>query len=552
MGAQRGPVFEPLSPEDPREVAGHPLLARLGEGGMGAVYLSRTRGGRPVAIKVVRREYARDASFRRRFAQEVRAASRVRGYHLVAVVDHDSEAAAPWLASEYVAGVGLDQALDEHGPLPPDAVLKVTACVARALATIHAAGIVHRDLKPSNIMLAASGPFVIDFGIARAADATQLTTTGGLIGTPHYMSPEQALGDPVGAAGDMFALGLVAAVAATGRHPYGDGGAITVATQIANTAVRPPDLSGYPDALRPLLERCLTASPEERITPSEVEALCAGAAARPLDDFGGWLPGELARSLAQRAVEVDRLVRAPRPSSPAPLPPLPPPPVSALAATGRSTRPAPPEPPEPKEPPGRARWVWGGRGGRGGGRRPGAARARGGRPVVRRLGVGHGGERGGRVAGGSPAGRRGRGALRRPRTRARARARARALDIGARARAALRTPHGGPAVRDQGGALRPHLRRPRRGAGELRLERRRRRRAVHLGLLRRLVPGDHGRDLGGHLPRGVPGRDAVQRHEPRDQLRRLRGHPAGRHPAVLHHHRGQPGPAGDHGADRLG
>ncbi|RBM20206.1 serine/threonine-protein kinase [Streptomyces sp. PT12] len=363
MGAQQGPVFKPLSPEDPSEVAGQRLLARLGEGGMGAVYLSRTRGGQPVAIKVVRREYARDAAFRRRFAQEVRAASRVRGYHLVAVVDHDSEAAAPWLASEYVAGVGLDEALAARGPLPLDAVLKVTACVARALATIHAAGVVHRDLKPSNIMLAASGPFVIDFGIARAADATQLTTTGGLIGTPHYMSPEQALGDPVGPAGDVFALGLVAAVAATGRHPYGDGGGITVATQIANTAVRPPDLSGYPDALRPLLERALTASPDERITPGEVEALCAGAAERPLDDFGGWLPGELARSLAERAAEVERLVRAPAPPPPAssaPLPPLPPPPGSALAATGRAARPAPPEPPRPKKRSGRARWAWGG------------------------------------------------------------------------------------------------------------------------------------------------------------------------------------------------
>ncbi|MFF9811836.1 serine/threonine-protein kinase [Streptomyces sp. NPDC014006] len=291
---------EPLRAEDPREIAGYRLLARIGEGGMGTVYLSRTRGGQPVALKVIRRDFGGDPGFRARFEQEVQAARRVQGYHVVPVVDHDTTGERPWLASVFVPGLPLHEALAAHGPLPLPAVLQLVGATARALTAIHSAGIVHRDLKPSNILLSNQGPYVIDFGIARAADATQLTVSGGVIGTPQFMSPEHALGEAVGPATDVFSLGLIAAVAATGRHPYGDGGALTLAAQIANTAVRPPRLDAHDERLRPLLERCLAADPAARIGTEELAALCQQAAGRPLNDFTGWLPEPLAADLAVR------------------------------------------------------------------------------------------------------------------------------------------------------------------------------------------------------------------------------------------------------------
>lgn len=270
---------------------------------MGTVYLSHTRGGQPVALKLIRHEYGEDASFRRRFGQEVAAAHRVRGYHLVPVVDFDTEAERPWVATEFVPGLALDEALAHFGPLPLPAVFQMVGCAAQALSAIHAAGVVHRDVKPSNLMLASSGPYVIDFGIARAAGSPELTTTG-RIGTPQYMSPEHALGQKVGPASDVFSLGLVAAVAATGRHPYGDGDAIALASRIAGTCDRPPELSGYPAPLRALLGRCLVASAEERITPAEIIGVCERSAGRALRDVEGWLPPPLAEAVTHRARNV--------------------------------------------------------------------------------------------------------------------------------------------------------------------------------------------------------------------------------------------------------
>ncbi|MFC9326079.1 serine/threonine-protein kinase [Kitasatospora sp. NPDC057015] len=276
------------------------MLARIGEGGMGSVYLTRTRGRQPVALKVIRREYAQDAEFRRRFQQEARAARQVRGYHVVPVVDHDTTGEQPWIATAFVPGLPLDEVLRAFGPLPVAAALQLAGCAAEALRAVHAAGVIHRDLKPSNILIGPEGPSVIDFGIARAADATQLTRSGGLIGTPQYMSPEHADGQPLTPATDVFSLGLVMAVTATGRHPYGEGGAITLATKIANTEARPPDLSGYQEPLRQLLERCLAPHPDDRPSPAELAELCEQASGRPLRDFTGWLPEPIAAAIARR------------------------------------------------------------------------------------------------------------------------------------------------------------------------------------------------------------------------------------------------------------
>ncbi len=263
-----------LRADDPPEVAGYRLLARIGEGGMGSVFLSRTRGNQPVALKVIRREFAEEEEYRLRFQQEVRAARQVRGYHVVPVVDHDATGERPWLASTYIPGLPLNTALEDFGPLPVPTVLQLVGCVAEALRAVHVAGIIHRDLKPSNVLLGSEGPWVIDFGIARAADRTQLTRSGGVVGTPQYMSPEQVAGLPLTPAADVFSLGLIAAVAATGHHPFGEGQATTVAHRIGNAATRPPDLSRYPVELRQILAGCLAPGPEDRPVPAELAA-CA-------------------------------------------------------------------------------------------------------------------------------------------------------------------------------------------------------------------------------------------------------------------------------------
>ncbi len=292
-------------------VGGYRLLARIGEGGMGSVFLSRTRGNQPVALKVIRSEFAEEEEYRLRFLQEVRAARQVRGYHVVPVVDHDSTGERPWLASTYIPGLPLHAALETFGPLPVPAVLQLVGCVAEALRAVHAAGIIHRDLKPSNILLGAEGPWVIDFGIARAADCTQLTRSGGVVGTPQYMSPEHVAGLPLTPAADMFSLGLVSAVAATGDHPFGDGQATTVAHRIGNAASQPPDLSRYPAELRPLLDRCLAPEPELRPQPAELAGLCEQACGRELRDFSGWLPAPLTTEIARREQAIRELPDAP-------------------------------------------------------------------------------------------------------------------------------------------------------------------------------------------------------------------------------------------------
>ncbi|MFF4265871.1 serine/threonine-protein kinase [Streptomyces virginiae] len=277
-------VFEPLRADDPSTVAGYRIAARLGAGGMGRVYLSHTQGGRPVAIKVVRPELAEDPAFRRRFRREVEAARRVRGAYTAELIDADADAATPWLATLYVPGPSLSQAVTRRGPLPVPAVLWLMAGVAEALQAIHGAGIVHRDLKPSNVLLAADGPRVIDFGISLASDTTAHTATGATIGTPQYMAPEQASAGEVTAAADVFALGQTAAFAALGEPLYGTGPSATVLYRIVHSE---PDLSRVPQELRPLLARCLATDPQERATPAEIVAWCRKELGEDADADGG-------------------------------------------------------------------------------------------------------------------------------------------------------------------------------------------------------------------------------------------------------------------------
>jgi hypothetical protein len=281
-------LIEPLTGDDPREVAGYQVRGRLGAGGMGRVYLALTRAGRPVAIKVVRAEFGDDEEFRDRFRHEVVAAQRVHGLYTAQVLDADPDAQPPWLATAYVPGLSLQQAVGDYGPLPPDSVFLLIAGVAEALQAIHAVGIVHRDLKPSNLILAADGPRVIDFGIAWAASAPALTRSGISIGSPPFMAPEQARGQPTTPAVDVFALGSLATYAVAGRPPFGVDGPVQVLYRVLN---EPPNLDGCPPDLRHLIERCLAKDPAQRPRTSEIIETCrARTAGRGLVFERSWLP----------------------------------------------------------------------------------------------------------------------------------------------------------------------------------------------------------------------------------------------------------------------
>ncbi|WP_230211147.1 serine/threonine-protein kinase [Streptomyces kaniharaensis] len=326
-GAQPPSAFEALSPEDPREVGGYRLCARLGAGGMGRVYLAYTPGGRPVALKVVRPELAEDPEFRHRFAQEVASARRIHGLYTAQVVDAGTDADAPWLATTFVAGPSLHQVVRRHGPLPERTVLLLLAGIAEALQAIHATGVVHRDLKPGNVLVAADGPRVIDFGIARAADASPLTGTGLRIGSPGFMAPEQALGLPVTPATDVFALGALTAFIASGRTPFGDG---PEPISLYRAVHEEPDLSALPHGLHDLVRHCLAKSPEDRPgTAWLVEAArrhpATGGELRFSD---GWLPRQVSSELNRHSD----------------LPTTPAPPATILDPAGAGAAPVPPAP----------------------------------------------------------------------------------------------------------------------------------------------------------------------------------------------------------------
>ncbi|TPQ20796.1 serine/threonine-protein kinase [Streptomyces sporangiiformans] len=253
---------------DPEEIGGYPLEARLGAGGMGAVFLARTASGRPIAIKLIHQQFAGDEEFRIRFRQEVSAARRVSGVFTAAVVDADVESHHPWMATAYITGPTLAQRIGADGSLGGTELRMLAIGLAEALREIHRAGVVHRDLKPSNVVLSPEGPRVIDFGISRAADHQTLTMTGRVIGTPPYMSPEQLQAPrEVGPESDVFSLGTLLVYAATGQGPFDADSPYMTAYQVVHEA---PALGRVPDALREIVEPCLAKEPQKRPSADEL------------------------------------------------------------------------------------------------------------------------------------------------------------------------------------------------------------------------------------------------------------------------------------------
>ncbi|MGW5676735.1 bifunctional serine/threonine-protein kinase/ABC transporter substrate-binding protein [Streptomyces sp. NPDC003860] len=264
-----------MLPSDPSTIGGYRLLGRLGAGGMGVVYLGRTDAGELAAVKVTLADLADRPDFRARFRREVAVARRVTGRWVVRVVDADPAADEPWLATEFVPGPSLGEAVAECGPLPERTVRVLGARLAVVLAAAHRGGLVHRDVKPGNVLLALDGPRLIDFGIARTVGATELTASGVMVGSPGYLAPEQARlagAGEVGPASDVFALGCVLAYAATGRRPFGTG---AVAAIVYRTVHEEADLDGVPDGLLELVRCCLAKTPSARPTAREVATALA-------------------------------------------------------------------------------------------------------------------------------------------------------------------------------------------------------------------------------------------------------------------------------------
>ncbi|MFJ9945183.1 outer membrane protein assembly factor BamB family protein [Streptomyces erythrochromogenes] len=294
-------MVEQLTQHDPRRIGPFEVLGRLGAGGMGLVYLARSASGRRVAIKTVRTELAEDQLFRVRFTREVEAARAVSGFYTAAVVDADPRAAVPWLATAYVPAPSLEEIVNECGPMPAQAVRWLAAGIAEALQSIHGAGLVHRDLKPSNVLVVEDGPRVIDFGIASGVSNTRLTMTNVAVGTPAYMSPEQAKDSrSVKGASDVFSLGSTLVFAATGHPPYHGANPVETVFMLLREG---PNLEGLPEELRPLIESCMQMDASLRPTPADLQAQLAPHLFDGGDDSGtasAWLPGRAVAMIEAR------------------------------------------------------------------------------------------------------------------------------------------------------------------------------------------------------------------------------------------------------------
>jgi Protein kinase domain len=305
------------TPGDPEHFGPYQILGRLGAGGMGTVFLGRRGDEPPVAVKVLRPELAGDPSFLRLFRHEVAAARRVVGFCTARVLDAEVTGPLPYLVTEYVQGVRLDRAIAGSGRLSATDLEGLAVGMAAALTAIHGAGVVHRDLKPSNVLLSYFGPKVIDFGIARALDASATTASGRLMGSPGWMAPEQFTQRPVTAAVDIFVWGSLVAYAGTGRRPFGQGTIVEVVYRITH---EPPDLEGLDGRLRQLVEACMAKQPERRPTAKAVLLQLLGEHAAPD-------PQASATQLLQRSWS---------PPAAATQPPVPPPPASRAVPRRRA------------------------------------------------------------------------------------------------------------------------------------------------------------------------------------------------------------------------
>jgi eukaryotic-like serine/threonine-protein kinase len=300
----------PLTHDDPVTLGPYRLITRLGSGGMGTVYVARSAGGRTVALKTMHAGIATDPAARTRFRLEVDAARVIGDRFGARVMDADPLAETPWLATEYVLGPSLDEAVEAFGPLPGQAVRVLGAALCSALGQLHRSDVVHRDLKPSNVLITAYGPKVIDFGIARAIGDDRLTRAGAAVGTPAFMSPEQATGQEHDAAGDVFALAGVLVYAATGHGPFGYG---QTADLLYRVRYAEADLSGVPAVLVPVLASCLAKEPGRRPTMSQLAARLHDGSG----EFAEHLPPELLADIGRRAADVWRLTpqRLPAPAA---------------------------------------------------------------------------------------------------------------------------------------------------------------------------------------------------------------------------------------------
>ena len=343
VGVMSGAGLRDLRTGDPERVGPYRLLARLGAGGMGRVYLARSPGRRLVAVKVVHPHFADSEVFRRRFAKEVAAARRIGGFYTAQVIDAGPDDDPPWLVTEYIAGPSLQEAVDENGALPEASAAALGAGLAEGLGAVHAQNLIHRDLKPGNVLLAQDGPRIIDFGIARAMDAGSHSTT--LMGTPGYMSPEQYLGTNVGPASDVFCLAAVLSFAVTGRHPFGEGPGDALGYRVRH---EDPDLTGVPASLLPLIAAGLEKDPDDRPPTGDFLERCSALAsgeAMPLPErFNSMIATRVAETeiFAERDGANEEPPRAPRDgrtrqAKSAPPPPPPPGPSSKASSAGPSS-----------------------------------------------------------------------------------------------------------------------------------------------------------------------------------------------------------------------
>lgn len=336
-------LVDSLRPGDPLDIGGYRLLARLGEGGMGEVFLARTASGRPLALKTVHRALSQEPGFAERFSREIRTNDRVRSPWTVSVVDFSPPGSTPqWLATEYIPAPSLADWVRDNGPLPEPAVRCLARELSAALVSVRTAGVVHRDIKPANVLLGPERPFLIDFGIARAVRDPRRTQTGTVLGTPGYLAPEQATGTPAGAPADVFSLAAVLVYAATGRGPFlTPGEELSLPALLYRIVHDTPHLDGVPVSLLPLLTDCLAKAPDRRPTAEQLLTRLGPEQT----DWPETAPPALRSDTTHREQALSHLLTAPPPPptppgfgpAPAPAPPTRRPPLRHRRLLGAAT-----------------------------------------------------------------------------------------------------------------------------------------------------------------------------------------------------------------------